>query len=254
MTRHVRYLLMCAGLLALTLHVGRGASAEQPNKPRLLVLPWVVIDRTTNKVCPTSASVTSRSNREETALAHSAEAALDAEMHRFGRAQMIPRDEWEPEWRQRKADQVVRQGEGCAVCTPVGQLLQYDRTALQELAQAVRADYVWIGVTVVPLTRDTKDTRTDACCREALALEREAVLVRSSALLVRVNDGETIWERDARRLEREVPTRFPGERSGKFLARHSINHTPAKHREIAVMTTAHDLGQAFRRVHADGLR
>jgi hypothetical protein len=122
-------------LLASALLAGRDASAEQTNKPRLLVLPWVVIDRTTNKVCPTSGSTTSQSNREAAALAGRAEAALDAEMHRFGRAEMISRKEWEPEWKQRKADQVVRQGEGCAVCTPVGQLLKYDRTALQELAQ-----------------------------------------------------------------------------------------------------------------------
>jgi hypothetical protein len=112
---------------------------------------------------------------------------------------------------------------------------------------------VWIGVTVVPLTRETKDTRTDVCCREALALERDAVLARSSALLVRVSDGEAVWERDARRLEREVPTRFPRESSGRFLARQGIEHSPGKHREIAVTATAHDLGAAFRREHGQGL-
>jgi hypothetical protein len=224
-----------AGLLLLS-HLGLAQDAS--TNPRLLVLPWVVIDRTTNRDCsklgPPRAAVSAEAQR----LAISAQAALDAAMHRHGRMAMIPRAEWEPHWRQLAPGRVVWQGPGCAVCTPVGDLLRYDGTALQGIAQAVRADYVWLGVTVVPLTTESQDNRPDDCCREALAQKRKAVLARSSALLVRARDGEIVWQRDARRLESDVPRRV-----GRFI------RPAALRREYGVKDTARLLGNAFGREH-----
>jgi hypothetical protein len=223
--------------------VGVPTSARPADKPRLLVLPWVVIDRTTNRDCSKLGSSQAPARAEALRLAGSAQAALDAAMHRHGMMEMIPRKEWEPHWRELPPGRVVWQGPGCAVCTPVGELLHDDRAALQALAQAVRADYVWLGVTVVPLTKQNQDNRPDDCCREALAQERKAVLARSSVLLVRASDGEIVWQRDARRLERDVPHRV-----GRLV------RTAAARREIAVKDTAHLLGNAFSREHREALR
>ena len=248
--------LTLAVLLAPLLLSGARTNAAEPaaGKPRILALPWVVIDRTTNQLCTTPEPTASPVTREAGGLARSAASALDAEMHRYGRAKVIPRKEWEPAWKQINPGRIVRQGAGCAVCAPINQLLQYDRASLQDLARTVRADYVWLGVTVIPLTRETKESRPDECCREALALERDAVLARSSALLVRVSDGEVVWERDARVMDREVPKSFPRAASNKFHGIQGIDHPPARHREIAVDATAHDLGKAFRREHQEGLQ
>jgi hypothetical protein len=156
---------------------------------------------------------------------------------------MIPRKEWEPHWKQFRPSQVVRQGSGCAVCTPVGQLLQYDRARVRQIAQAVKADYVWLGVTVVPLTPESRDNRPDDCCREGLAQERRKVLARSSALLVRGRDGEVVWQRDAREFERPV---FAPPPKSPLRGR---KRTPAE----AVRNTAQALGTAFGRDHRAGL-
>jgi hypothetical protein len=207
------------------------------------VLPWLVVDRNTNRDCEKLGPAEAPAIEEARRLARSGQAALDAAMHRHRMMEMIPRKEWEPRWAEMKPGSVLRQGEGCAVCTPAGQLIRYDRAGLQRLAQAVRADYVWLGVTVVPLTREAKGNRPDDCCREVLAQEGKAVLARSSVLLVRATDGTLVWERDARRLEREVPSR-----AGR------VARTPAKRRWYAVRTTAHLLANAFGREHRKSLK
>jgi hypothetical protein len=228
---------------ALLLLPGSSLAQATSSKPRVLVLPWLVIDRSTNQDASRLAPSSPRVSAEARRLASSAQAALDAVMHRHRMMTMIPRREWEPHWKQLQPKPVVRQGPGCAVCTPVGELLRYDRAALRRLARAVRADYVWLGVTVVPLTPQSRDTRPDDCCREALAQEREAVLARSSALLVRASDGEATWQRDARRLDRDVPRR----------TRHSV-YTLQRRREFAVRHTARALGSAFGREHREALK
>jgi hypothetical protein len=172
---------------------------------------------------------------------------MDKMMHAHGLLDMIPRKEWEPHWKQLPPRQVVRQGPGCAVCTSTDQLIQFDRAALLEHARAVRANYVLLGVTVIPLRPASKGQRPDDCCREALALERKAVLARSSALLVRVRDGQTTWERDSRRLDDDVPRR---------ASRGRAYHTYSREERLdfAVRDTAHDLGRAFQRDRQEALR
>jgi hypothetical protein len=207
------------------------------------VLPWLVIDRTTNQECSRSGRTPAATGAEARRLATAAQESLDAVMHRHRMMAMIPRKEWQPQWQQYQPGQIVRQSAGCAVCTPIGALLEYDRTALQALGQAVRADYIWLGVTVVPLTRESAGSRSDDCCREALAQERRAVLARSSALLVRVRDGEVVWQRDARRLERDVPGRV-----GRFIRSEPLR------REYGVKNTARMLGNGFAREHRRALQ
>jgi hypothetical protein len=240
--------LACMGVMTgLLMRPDAGVAQTAASKPRLLVLPWVVIDRSTNKACsigdcPLLPPSEAPALREAQKLAQAAQAALDAAMHQHGMIQMIRRKEWEPHWKPLQPTQVVKQGSGCAVCTPTGSLLRYDRAAVQELGRSVAADYVWLGTTVVPLTRESVETPASPCCREALALERKKVLARSSALLVRVKDGETVWQRDARELDQDVP------RSGR-----RVSYPPERRREYAVKETAHTLGKAFGREHRKGL-
>lgn len=128
-------------------------------------------------------------------------------MHRHRMMAMIPRREWEPSThsvgtrKQLAPGHRVSQGPGFALCSPEGSLLRYDRAALLGLGQSVRADYVWLGVTVVPLISGKTPVRPGDCCRQALGRERDAVLARSSVLLLCVRDGEVVWQRDARRLD-----------------------------------------------------
>ena len=228
-------------LFALALTPVIAAGAESPARPRLLVLPWLVIDRTTNLECARDEGSPVPVTREARDLGVAAQAALDKAMHDHRAFAMIPRREWEPLWTSYTPAQVYHAGSGCAVCNPVRDLVQYDPAILRTLAQAAHADYVWLGVTVVPLTAARRGVVGDACCRAALGEKRSAVLARSSALLVRVRDGMVVWQQDARRLEREVPVR-----AGK------INRLPAVRRAMAVKGTAHSLGDAFRREHSRG--
>jgi hypothetical protein len=223
---------------ALTLPSTAHSAEPIRTKPRLLVVPWVVIDRNTNRDCAKLDPPQPTASAEARDLAMAAQATLDARMHRHPMVAMVPRREWEPHWKQLAPGQGVSQGPGCAVCTPVGNLLHYDRAALQQLGQSVQADYVWLGVTVVPLIAGRSGTRPDDCCREALGRERDSVLARSSALLVRVRDGAVVWQRDARRFDADVP-------------RH-VGRAPLAarlRREFAVKGTAEMLGNAFRREH-----
>ena len=216
--------------------------------PRLLVLPWLVIDRNTNTDCAQLGPSQSSISEEAQRLAISGQAAMDNMMHSHGSLKMIPRKEWEPHWKDLQPGQAMQQGPGCAVCTPAGQLIRFDRSALLGLAQGLQADYVLLGVTVIPLTPESRDTRPDDCCREALALERKAVLARSSALLVRVRDGEVTWARDSRRLDRDVPrVAFSGKGGSRM-------YTRERRLDFAVRDTAHDLGKAFRRDCQEALR
>jgi hypothetical protein len=232
----VSFLVLCGISGALPL----GAAA--PTKPRLLVLPWLVIDRTTNRDCNKPGGSPGAPGDEARALAQTAQQALDAEMHAHRMMTLIPRKEWEPQWQQLRPGRIVRQGAGCAVCTPAGELLHYDRPALQALAQSVGADYIWLGATVVPLTPERRAAPPDDCCRDALASGRKEVLARSSVVLVRASDGEIVWQRDARRLEREVPHRV-----GK------MTRSPATRRRYSLDATAHLLTKAFRREHPEAL-
>jgi hypothetical protein len=238
--------IACSRLWLAALCVGAfpsvaAAAGSRAAKPRVLVLPWIVIDRSTNQDCDELNAAQSAASAEARSFAIAAQESLDAAMHRHRMTEMIPRREWEPRWKSLQPGQVVSQGAGCAVCTLVGSLLQYDRSALQQLGQSLRADCVWLGVTVVPVTLVDTDTRPDDCCREVMGQEREAVLARSSALLVRVRDGEVVWQRDARQLDAQVPRR---------VGRAPM---PARfRREIAVKATAELLGDAFRREHREG--
>ena len=231
-------------LLALFMPLARSSAAPvPPGAPRLLVLPWLVIDRNTNLDCAKLATSLPAIVAEAQRLAISGQAAMDNMMHSHGFLKMIPRKEWEPHWQELAPGQVVRQGPGCAVCTPAGQLIQFDRAALLGLAHGLQADYVLLGVTVVPMTPQSRDTRPDDCCRAALALERRVVLARSSALLVRIRDGEITWQSDARRLDRDVPRPV-----------HRTTHQAEGRLDLAVRDTAHDLGKAFRRDCEEALR
>jgi hypothetical protein len=239
MMRATRYSIVCliAIFSAIALSTPMEAVGQHPAKPRLLVLPWVVIDRSSNQDC---AKLTPQPpvSAEARRLAVSAQETLDAAMHRHRMMGMIPRRDWEPHWKQLPPGKVFSQGPGCAICTPIGSLLRYDHAALRQLGQAVQADYVWLGVSVVPLISGQTPARPDDCCREALGRERDAVLARSSVLLVRIQDGEVVWQRDARRFDAEVPRR---------VGRAPM---PARfRREIAVKGTAKMLGNAFRREH-----
>jgi hypothetical protein len=241
-------------------------------EPRVIVLPWLVIDRTTNQ--RVSGTSHAPSGDEAQRLSVSGMTALDAALHRHGGlGEMVPRDKWQPFWEEAACDNWVRQGPGCASCTPAGDLLRYERVSLQRFGQAARADYIFLGITVVPLTAAAGTPHLDSCCREALTLEREAVLARSSVLLVRVRDGETVWQRDARRLDRDVlrrssrpiyppagearppmgsplPGPVPDMGSPPETPVWAI-YTPEERREMAVDETARILGRSFLRVHRD---
>jgi hypothetical protein len=94
--------------------------------------------------------------------------------------------------------------------------------------------------------------------------------------LVRVRDGETVRQRDARRLDRDVlrrtlrrsrpPSNGPrppmdrsqqGPMPGQPARRQRspwIVFSPEERREMAVDDTAHMLGRAFLRVHGDVMK
>lgn len=234
-----RCLHLCWGIVVGMCQRVLGA-AEAP--PRILVLPWLVVDRTTNRECSregTSAATTA----EAQGLSRSAGEALDARLHRHGKGMLIPRREWQSHWVRLQPARLYRLGEGCAICTPPSELLRFDRDALTGLARATGADYVWLGLTVAPLTPETPRTRPDECCRAALGRGRSRVLARSSAILVRARDGEIVWQRDARRFEEDVPARV-----GKVVRRH-----PAR-LALAVDGTAHRLADAFAQEYPEALR
>jgi hypothetical protein len=213
-----------------------------------VVLPWLVIDRSTNTDCTKLEQPQVPVSEEAQWLAISGQAALDHMLHRRGSLHLIPRKEWEPHWRGLPPGQLERQGSGCTICTHADQLIQFDHSALLQLPQSVRADYALLGVTVVPLTPDSGDNRSDDCCREALSQERQAVLARSSALLVRVHDGEVTWERDSRRLDRDVPRESFRPKGG------TVTYTRETRLDFAIRDTAHELGKAFRRDCREALR
>lgn len=238
--------LVAVPVLALAVAAANSASAlreSTPLQPRLVVLPWLVIDRTTNRECSRTEPASIASSVEARRLSQSAQAALDGQMHRLGLAEMISRKEWEPEWRSRKPAEFYRTAPGCAVCASVGDLIRFDPAALQQLAGSVRADYVWLGVTVTPLSSERSASRPDECCQEALGEGRDAVLARSSALLWRASDGEIVWQRDARRFDRDVLRK-----AGK------IAHSPENRRRYAVEHTARALAGAFKREYAEALK
>ncbi len=221
------------------------STAQTPTtgtKPKLLVLPWLVIDRNTNREC-SRGEINAASTREAQGLALSAQSALDGQMHRMDVAEMIPRKTWEPRWRERPASECFRASAGCAVCTPAGELLKFDPAALQQIARDVGADYVWLGVTVAALTPERSASKPDPCCKEALGRERKAVLARSSVVLVRASDGEVVWQRDARRFDADVPHKV-----GK------MPRTSQTRRRMAVEDTARALATAFRRERPEALR
>lgn len=230
-------LAVCAAWL-----LGPAGAGEPTGRPRLLALPWLVIDRNTNREC-TSPEAPGAAGKEAASLAAAAQAALDAEMHRHRMVDLVPRREWAPEWERLSASRVLWKGAGCAVCAPPGELIRYDRALVQQLAKAVGADFVWLGVTVVPLTPDRKAPPADDCCRDSLARERKAVLARSSVVLVRASDGEIVWQRDARRLESDV-----------FQVVGRVRRSESRRRSEAVNATAHLLGSAFRREHREAVR
>ncbi len=221
-------------LIPLGLAFNEVAMAQAGDKPRLLVLPWLVIDRETNTECSRQGAGPGELTSEARSLAQSAQATLDRVLHSVEEVSLVPRSDWEPEWKKLRPAELFRQGPGCAICTPAGSLIQYSPDVLRTLAVAVRADYVWLGVAVASLA-PTPGKESDACCREALAQQREEVMARSSVLLVRASDGQAIWQRDARRLRKDVPT---GARRVRF--------GPKRRREIAVDRTSDLLGEAFR--------
>jgi hypothetical protein len=250
--------------------------------PRLLMLPWMVIDRTTDQSFTHPQAARTPLTEEAHRLTHSAQAAMDAVFHRqSGVAHLIPLSEWEPHWDRLKPGEMIWQGTGCAACTPVGDLLRFDRAVIQQFARTARADYVWLGVTVVPLTAGPPRGASDECCREALAQDTEAILARSSALLIRIRDGEVVWQRDARRLDRDVlrrssfpiyPPQYgpkpPGPKTDGVTTRSPrmgdpsepsnkpiwYIYSPQERREMAVDETARMLARAFLRVHREVLR
>lgn len=236
------------------LYAGPATSAEPiASRPRILALPWMVIDRTTNKERSRMEATSGHVQTDAQQLAVSAQAALDGTLHRYRTAEVVARSEWEPLWKKLRGGHLLIQGAGCAVCSPAGQLLHYDRAALINLAQEVKADYVWLGVTVVPLTWGTPALKQDDCCREALDMERENVLARSSALLVRASDGEVVWQRDARwpdpRAKRRHLRMIYAPPSGSPAIPRSFTD-----REKAVDATARSLANALRRDRAQIFR
>ena len=221
-------------------------NAERPRKPRMLVLPWFVVDRNSNLNCDKLKAEDPAASAAGFRVAEAGQAALDAQMHRYGKLDLIKRSEWEPYWKQTSHKELFFQGQGCAVCSPVGELIRYNPTELSKLADKVGAEFVLLGLTVVPLTTH-KASRTDECCRDALALERESVLARSSVILIRAKDGASIWQRDARRLEKEVRHVNPRERFSDPQGTSPEPFTEEKRLRVAVGDTAEALGRAFRR-------
>jgi hypothetical protein len=256
----------------------------------MLVLPWLVIDRGAVERCPAhtlapraaapnahpipSPAADRQAIEERHVLAQSAQAALDGVMHFYGVAEMVPRKEWEPYWRRTQPEKVLWEGAGCLGGTPVVALLRYDLVALQRLARAVNAEYVWLGATVVALTP-----------APALRQDSQAELARSAALLVRVRDGKRMWEGEAARHEHDVPRQSyrivppppwstPGDPysrwSGPLPERHDsypprtwnyalppyativVTYSPPMRREIAVDQTARALGNSFGRAYRLG--
>lgn len=226
---------------------------EAAARPRLLGLPWVIIDGNGSGSQPKPGSPGGPISAQTERLAYSARAAIDATLRRRGIMEMIPRKAWEPQWEKLKAERGIGQAAGCICCPPAPELLRYNRTALQRLGQAVHADYIWLGVTVVPLSAAHPKAQSDSCCQKPLAPQQEQVLARSGGLLFRVSDGEIVWRQEARRLDHEVLRRshYRHHRSrGPFR---TIYSPPERH-EMAVDETAHMLANAFVREHEQVLR
>lgn len=248
-------------LAALLTAFSAGArSTAQPSagaRPRILVAPWLVVDRTTNQEFTRSGSAAGSTALEARRLGDSAYAALDRALHKQDETDLVPRREWEPFWAPTAA--AVQVAGSCPICASSGQLLRYRRTDIQKLARAVNADYVWLGAVAVPLTSSAGTPESDECCREALALEKRVILARSTAVLVRASDGETVWERDARwpdtRDRKKLPVRYgmpdqPRTESGHEMRPRNNEKpllSPYGERERAVDATARELADAFHR-------
>jgi hypothetical protein len=266
-----------AGIQAGALSSSTAPTESAPGQPRLLVLPWQVIDRTTNQIYSAANLPRSTASEEARQLSESGMAALDAVLHRHdGLGELVPRREWQPCWDEGIIGPWACYSSQCASCAPVGELLRYDRGRLRQLGQAVGADYIFLGVTVVPLIAPAGSSPPSRCCLEALTVDKRDVLARTAALLVRVRDGEPVWQRDARRLDRDVlrrtqrPARppFNGQRPPMPHPRPGpmpepmaprarspwIIFSPAERREMAVDDTAHMLGRAFVRVHGEVMK
>jgi hypothetical protein len=232
-------LVAMVGVLALS---STAWSQQIPPNSHLLELPWMVIDRATNQDCARLGPAQAEIRGEARKLASAGQAALDTVLRDHRMFTMISRSEWEPYWHLLKPGTVVWQGTGCAVCGPAAQLLRYDRAALQQLGREVGAEYVWLGVIVVPMTSEEQDNRHEECCEATLGHARQEVLARSSALLIRVSDGKVIWQGDVRRLTSDARVGTPPR-----------NDSLAMRREMAVKDTAQALGAAFVREHRQSI-
>jgi hypothetical protein len=101
------------------------------SQPRLLVLPWRVIDRTTNQVYSAADLPRSTASEEARQLSESGMAALDAVLHRHGGlGELMPRSEWQPYWDEGIIGPWACYSSQCASCAPVGELLRHDRARL----------------------------------------------------------------------------------------------------------------------------
>jgi hypothetical protein len=226
---------------------------EAAARPRLLGLPWVIIDGNASGSQPKPGSAAAPIRAQTERLADSARGAIIATLRRQGIMEMIPRKAWQPQWEKLKAAGAIAQVDGCICCPPAPELLRYNRPALQRLGQAVHADYIWLGVTVVPLSREQPKQSSDSCCRKAPGPQQESVLARSGSLLFRVSDGEVVWRQEARRLDREVLRRGHYRHHGSHSP-FRITYSPPERHEMAVAGTARMLANAFVREHGQVLR
>lgn len=258
------------GVLFLSM-VGTAGDAQPPSpapspKPRIVALPWLVIDRNSGQEASRLEGEHPKAAAEGRQLAQSAQAALDAVLERGKALQYVPRGQWEPRWSAMKPDQSLQRGPGCASCGAADELIRFDREAVRQIAEAVQAEHVLLGATVVPLVWETTlgkpepkkavtSTET-AACREAES--RDPALARSVLMLVRAKDGQIVWKGDSRwphdlrspsSVKVKVGPRFGGglKTIGASPTSTVAPPSPQAARERAVDLTAHSLGDAFRK-------
>lgn len=232
-----------------------GREPEPRSEPRILSLPWLIIDRNSCRDAgglrvghPDAAAEAGR-------LSLSAQTALDAVMDRHKRSRMIPRAEWEPLWAKSSAEKLLRSREACTACGSSEDLMGYDPTAIGRLASSLQADYALIGVAIVPLVFETPVKQEKHPCPEAEASVREPYLIRGLLRMIRAEDGATVWQGETRwphsRRSPHSTTIKVGPRFGGGLGRRRRTPAPPptafEAREKMVDAAVHALGHALRK-------
>ncbi len=243
------------GLAMIGSTVAVAAHASPDPQPRILSLPWLIIDRNSGRDAEALRKEQPDAAAEAGRLSISAQAALDAVMDRHKRSRMVPRGEWEPLWTKMGSEKVVRSRPACTACGSAEELVAYESEALKRMATSVQADYVLLGVAIVPLVFETPAKGAEHKCPSSTSATREPYVIRGLLRMVRVEDGKTMWQGETRwphsRRSPHSTAIKVGPRFGGGLGRRpkapAVPPAAFEAREKMVDAAVHALGHALRK-------